>query len=141
MPSEVFEFVWTVEVQGYRWITEKLMDDRGHPNAFGERELCSPMDCRLAATYRRRQYDPVRDHPALFRTFAEVAPSKEGILAFANRFGMLGKPRFTENTDPKETGRIPGICGEPLSLWKEQISKLKQAVELWELINVRIGLG
>jgi hypothetical protein len=87
-----------------------------------------------------RWYSPLRDQPALFHTFADTPTTEEGILQFANRFGMLGgratirsqgAPPVTE--DP--SGEPWGLEAEPLDEWVEQIASMRQAISLWRMAS------
>jgi hypothetical protein len=69
---------------------------------------------RAKKTWRR--YAPLRDNPALFRTFVDVEYKQESIVKFANRFGLL--------TDPQK--------GEPLGTWAAAISDMRSTVECWQ---------
>jgi hypothetical protein len=62
------------------------------------------------------RYTPL-DRPALFRDFADTSRTPEGVLRFANRYGLLGK----------------GTAGESFSLWRREITAMRQAVDLWAL--------
>ena len=50
-------------------------------------------------------YNPLDGSPtdrALFRRFAEVPPTEEGVLAFAEKFGWLGEGEFVYLVTKKE---------------------------------------
>jgi hypothetical protein len=72
----------------------------------------------------------------LFRIFAETAPTAEGVLAFANRYGRLGwslpLPMDPASSAEPDVARRPA---EPESLWQWQgaIAWFKDLVSLWEL--------
>ena len=92
---------------GYRWKRNKLM-------------VIEPIG-------RLNIFEP---HDGLFRHFATVAPDKEGILEFANRYGDL-------YTQSKETFTKTGIEYDSGSLgeWKSQIELMQCTVELWDAID------
>src|SRR5262249_40435778 len=81
-------------------------------------------------------YFPLREYTGLFLAFAETPPTEEGILEFANKFGALGRAsRFADGPEPPhdEQGRPTRPVGEPFELWRQQISDLQQAAELWRM--------
>lgn len=94
--------------------------------------------------------------PALFLKFAEVQPTKEGILVFANKYGMLtgghrvDTPMYSylsgKEEPPWKHGvatlrkvgdrRVYGIVpGEALSFWQEEIRDMAWTVQVWEWIE------
>jgi hypothetical protein len=72
----------------------------------------------------------------LFRTFAETAPTRPGVKAFADRYGALG-------LEPEEV-RIVGdkhewtAHGERLSGWEREIRAMREAVHLWDAARHRL---
>jgi hypothetical protein len=63
-----------------------------------------------------RCLNPLRDHTGLFRNFASIAPSPEGILAFANQYGNL-------------------ILNCPILAWQEESLAMQRAVRVWDLLR------
>jgi hypothetical protein len=60
-----------------------------------------PVLIRHAAWMRSaRRYAPLEEVSSLFRILADVELSRDGILAFANRYGELGNTQVTVQ-DPK----------------------------------------
>ena len=137
MPGEIFDFEWFVHEEGYDWLeadysldscgTLKLPDNfravKGMPwlTVVGE-----PSSLNLLA---RRKYYPLREYTCLFRIFAEIHPSPEGILAFANQYGLLG---IELDADP---GRLMPFLGtaEPVNFWQAEIKAMGNALLLWDL--------
>ncbi|MHB1424799.1 MAG: hypothetical protein ACYC3I_16635 [Gemmataceae bacterium] len=79
------------------------------------------------------------EYLGLFRIFSEVELSREAILAFANGYGFLGLPRqgFLDHPWP------PAFeTAESLYDWASEIEKMRQAVEVWDLLrdNDKAGL-
>jgi hypothetical protein len=62
-------------------------------------------------------YDPFVEEPALFRIFAAVEPTEDGILEFAIRYG-----------DIAHIGKITEHDGEQLLWWRSAIEDMKKAV-------------
>lgn len=69
-----------------------------------------------------RVYNPLQEHPGLFKTFAGTSPTREGVARFASRYGMLGlrSPHTTE----WEFGSQQ-ISGEALDQWRWHIEVVK----------------
>lgn len=103
-------------------------------------------------------YTPLEDETTLFLVFSETPPNKEGILKFANQYGMLinGEtevltPQYSHLKDAPPTwqhgntlggyeqkdGRIyRGVWGESLKFWQDEINYMHQTVQVWEwLLN------
>ena len=98
-------FVWMVSDEGYRW-----SDLIGFGPRDGPPTLVPKSECR------GRPYHPLRKEPALFRTFAAVPPTPEGILAFADQFGNLRERTILRDL---EGGRSPwAVGGESLDAWQ-----------------------
>ena len=137
-------FHWLVLEDGYQWVEAVVLpsldpDPRliEHPApiwALTDGELISQIEMRSILPY-----EPLVDETGLFRNFAEVEPTREGILAFANRYGMLSGMRggHTQTLiyqpawgpfDPDKTVSY----GETLVTWQSQIQQMKQAVDLWD---------
>jgi hypothetical protein len=74
-------------------------------------------------------YAPLRDHPALFLRFADTPVTQEGILEFADNFGMLGGSAVVK-TDS-------GLEAEPFAAWADRILSMRQVIALWELASAR----
>lgn len=85
---------------------------------------------REAAGSRRWPYKPLKDFHNLYLLLAqclmseEGIPSEEGILSFAERFGLLEESKL-------------GRLGEPLSLWTDEIKEMRFSLELWECVQAK----
>jgi hypothetical protein len=88
----------------------------------------------------KRWYAPLRDEPALFRTFADTEATEAGVLQFANRFGLLGghaafmfdvRGPFSNEEDDFDVRNQ----AEPLSNWIREILAMRQAVALWDIAS------
>jgi hypothetical protein len=111
-------FTWPVAVKGYEWL--------GFPGA-------GPMDWHLRAIQKwpLRHYEPLKEYTGLFWTFAKVEPTKEGVLAFANQFGVLGAGPFVGMA--KNIGWIErGESDDVLEDWEKEIPLMRKAIALWE---------
>ena len=90
MNQALDEFIWPVHEGGHRWIETDVL-------IRGEEEVRFNTPVRVLtdgepANGRShiRFYSPLTAHPGLFRTFAEIADSEAGVLAFADTYGLLG---------------------------------------------------
>jgi hypothetical protein len=78
----------------------------------------------------------IRTYPTLYRTFANLAPTEEAFLAFANEFGALGVDVLLEDayktSTTKEGKKVktlslgnPRNTGEPFWRWLQEQSKMR----------------
>ena len=130
MANALFDLSWSV-AEGYEWFApskaERLSDVPGAGWVLRE------VPDRTA-----RSYQPLVDATGLFRTFAAVKPTKNGVLAFASEYGLLGIPPYLD-PDPREVpDSLAGeqVVGEWLSAWIAHILVIKDAVEVevWDLV-------
>ena len=116
------EFSWQVQEGAYLWSAGPLFDDE-----YLTQDAAQTISCGYVPTPRAgpvRRYSPLRDQTGLFRVFAETEPTQDGVLQFANRFGMLLSAQT--HTKPRERRSKVGAVlvellaphGEPLSLWQ-----------------------
>jgi hypothetical protein len=80
------------------------------------------------------EYQPLVAFPGLFRVFADVEPSREGVRAFADRFGPLGPDVATQIplSDQRNAKGVPLGTGEALSKWNDEILTMRLAIDIWE---------
>jgi hypothetical protein len=135
MTECLFGFSWSVPVSGFRW------------SDFVEREEWRTDEPVLVYDHMapRRTFEPLRDERALFRNFAETEPKPDSILAFANRYGLLGKGvESSASFFHKQGGRErpEAFWVEGLSAWQQAILRFRFLVTLWQLArtNDRKGL-
>src|SRR5262249_4590115 len=81
MPSDVYEFTWRIPEAGFRWVRSRVYVNEERPKALtshsglSDRERWVLLESPPAgAPYRVQRYAPLKKHPGLFRTFAEVEP-------------------------------------------------------------------
>ena len=136
MANALFDFSWSV-AKGYEWLTVE-------PS-----EVQSPDPPRAAWVLREvpdqaaRSYQPLTDATGLFRTFASARPTKAGVLAFANEYGLLGTRKYLD-PDPQEVpDALAGeqVVGERLSDWITHILVMKDAVDVWDLVATKDEAG
>ncbi|RJQ43015.1 MAG: IS1 family transposase [Gaiellales bacterium] len=139
MPGEIFDFEWFVHNEGYNWLEADFSLDTvapvGLPEGVGAGESIpwitvagEPSSLSLLS---RRRYYPLRDHSCLFRVFAETAIDPRGIVAFADRYGLLGVELESA------PGRARPFIGtaEPISAWEREILSIRNALVLWDMVN------
>jgi hypothetical protein len=99
--SVAFDFEWERPAgrRGFKWV-----------KADTETRLV-PIE---GAPFER--YRPLEEAPALFRTFADLPPDADALLAFADRYGALGHG------------------WDQLDLWKEAVRRTKRLVTVWDTI-------
>ena len=77
-----------------------------------------------------RQYPPLAV-TNLHRRFARTEPIAESILAFANKYGLLGHGSWLE--DSGSSGQAM-VIGESVGFWKKDIERMARLVSLWEFV-------
>lgn len=154
--DELVDFEWKVARDGYR-VIQVAPDDVLHTNAeapglpagqvyedpdrvMAEEAAVSGLPAHMvqmvttvAAEYRYwvRAYAPLTDEPALFRTFADLPATPEVIVAFADRYGMLGGAVVRRFLVPDSDEIGIGI-GEPIEAWRDAIRDIRRVVQTWD---------
>ena len=119
--------------EGHRWQKVAPSDEERLSHAKGAGWVLVEADSSESSEAPRR-YEPLRDVTGLFRTFAEAAPTKNGVRAFANEFGLLGTTRYLDPHPHKVADVGPDqLAGERLSHWLAHLLVMKDAVEVWDL--------
>jgi hypothetical protein len=114
-------FVWKKTDKGYCW-DESLKTKE----EFGDTLLLeNPESTSLL------EYYPLDDNPTLFLDFADIEPTKEKILQFANQYGLLTESFFNNF---KESHRWLQRV-DSLKLFRSEVWSMKSAVFLWELLK------
>jgi hypothetical protein len=101
-------FDWYVCTEGYRLV--EMHPRRAAGSAKGPLLMVCPPEGPAPDV---RWYFPLDQYPALFRTFADTPTTPEGVLQFANRFGMLGGRVAVET----ERALPPATPTAPRSSW------------------------
>jgi hypothetical protein len=84
------------------------------------------------ATLHWRRYAPMQEYEVLYRTFAELDPSPEGLLGFANTYGLLG---LWGNVWPGDTPTAMPVHGESVAQWQDAIRDMREAVMVWDVLQ------
>lgn len=139
-----FEFVWDIAKSGHQW--RQLY--AAEPASANDEPQWFLTDGHLLGVPREvSRYAPLRSEPALFRTFADLDPTRDQVRSFADRFGNLGGDASTIVVIPRADGsdatgsRSPArsgslATGERLRHWAAEIGKMRDLVELWEAARV-----
>jgi hypothetical protein len=130
MPDIPLQFLCHVAKAGYTWV-------ESHPVLGGSQQHASFLtDGRPigAAGLHVKEYQPLSAFSGLFRVFADTDPSKDGIKAFADRFGPLGSniERQIPLSDQPNGKGVPLGTGEPLAAWSHEILTMRLAIDIWE---------
>jgi hypothetical protein len=125
MSDALRDFEWRV-ASGYRWLTAVPTD--GPTPFLVEEEGAS-----------HRSYNPLdRTHATLFRTFADVEPSPDGVLGFAREYGSLGPPVSTMSKSAAGAFVPDGelLWGAKRS-WEHHIGTMRVAVRILDALTDR----
>lgn len=150
------EFVWHKAKRGYCWkeeaytASENRIDFKAGPFLTGipEKRKSTPGETIEKSLARMEwstdgapyvgtplasfEYRPLENNPTLFFDFAETEPTREGVLAFANKYGQLAMP-FREEYWVLEDGEETfGEC-DSLLFWQQEIREMSHLVRLYEL--------
>jgi len=79
----------------------------------------------------------LQNTPTAFRTFATTVTDLPSTLAFANSFGLLGRPRedFQVIDVEDERGYRPGSIAESVDQWIKAAAELRNALEIWQALR------
>ncbi len=132
--SDTNGLLWTVPIGGCRWIEGVPDPDPDHPERFDAAQQPLLVDPRGGPS---RSYDVLAaENSGLFRTFAETPPTPDGVLGFADRYGMLGVPQNASSPGFGGEGWNRGRGrGETLNNWLRHVEDMRRAVELLDLIR------
>jgi len=130
---EVIQFLWDRDKGGYEWTdipeNHSLKDNPlavmwlKAPSGSGPgSSFNSGIDSKRGpflnpCSFEIEYYQPFED-PGLFKLFANVEPTKDGVIAFAEKYGQIGP----DNS---------------LLTWTEQIQAMRSAADLWDLVQRR----
>lgn len=136
MAGELWQFLWQVPESGFEWIDARMpagAKEAWKLVAAETRDWTIGRSLVELPSSRAQVYEPLQDHPALCRIFADTDPSESGILVFANRYGPLGIQSFV--LPPKAKDASTAVLGEPLLGWMGQLGAMKLAIELWDMVR------
>ena len=131
--EEPFDFVWAVPKEGCQWIRGVSVtpgQEREKPSDYISNGVPFSGLMDMGTPYR-----PLHEYSALFRSFALTVPTKDGILGFANSYGVLGLPSSVSIVPAGRRGGGYIFTGEPHGDWVNEILKMREIVQLWDLIH------
>ena len=118
----MLELMWRVPSHGFRWV-------EAHSTAHLETDAAPDRYLTPQFPVHWREYDLRHNTPALFYEFSEVAPTDDGVQAFANEYGALGIGGEIMLLDGTRTR------GERLQEWKAEIILIRHALRVWEALK------
>jgi hypothetical protein len=128
------------EIEGFRWLvyTAGYTIVRARQREWPQSRDLVPMVCRPDDAGSETNLATPLDNPALFRRFADTPLDEDGVLQFANRYGLLGG-HVTVETDVRlppstEFPRESFKTAEPVSAWLNSILRMRQVVALWDML-------
>jgi hypothetical protein len=78
-------------------------------------------------------------HDGLFREFSELSPDGQAVVAFAERYGALGKYELMipAKSEPGEGELRGGRMAESLETWQSEIVTMYRLLRIWDSISDR----
>lgn len=131
----MYEFTWAVPEKGFTWTTEaKSYEDWRGISQVGFPHKAPYLVVHEQDAIEGRAYHPLEETPTLFEEFANTEPTPEGVLCFANRYGLL--THGTSLGIPDAENRINfDLKGEGLNFWREEIAAVKEVYTLWNYLR------
>lgn len=144
-------FTWSKPDAGFYW--EDVEEGEPHPPALPPLHRVRTVLFFDLSENKVTKYRPLEEKPTLFYDFADTEPTKEGILAFANKYGSL-KHNAVELADEKSIldhrppiksddplGKLDaimrqrfenGVDDEGLTNWQHEINEMSAITTLLE---------
>jgi hypothetical protein len=133
---EFCSFAWPVFDGGYECL--EVVD---HESGKLDHVSVEPTDFSDSVRLKK----PLLDNPSLFREFAELPLTEEGILSFANEWGqLLTRPDLDleAEEESEDDDRVPACDsttfdepGDVTDHWYQQIKRMRALVRVWDLIQ------
>ena len=126
-----FQFAWEVPESGYRRERAYAIDASLRPEKKAELMLVEPTPVGVARMVKRHR--TLKDATALFKTFADIDPTPDGVVSFANQYGALGGTlsRMVTIGKPDAKGK-PLHTGEPITAWLTEIAEIRRLLSVWD---------
>src|SRR5579859_742786 len=130
--ADLTVFYWRVPEPGFEWID--ATPEEGNHDSY----LVVRADPPAPVSYH--SYDPLAE-TGLFRTFGDMPPTREGVVAFANTHGFLGSdptrhhPPTVTVQRPNGGGSFWQVPGETLENWAVEHHAMRETISLWDAIK------
>ncbi|MBS3932991.1 MAG: hypothetical protein KGZ35_01410 [Truepera sp.] len=79
------------------------------------------------------EYDVFQDTPRLYETLADTPATPEGVLEFANKYGVLETRGVMLIRGYNEQERSAAYPAQPVDIWFERIEQMREVVTLWRM--------
>lgn len=123
------QFCWSIASGGYLFRNLHLVSDL----SVASRPSHTLIQREAFVTRSDRWYEPLKQFPDLFLEFAQLKPTEQQVLKFAQEYGWLGlREQFVFGG---QNGSL--VTGESLDAWSRQIALMHVAIEVWRLISSR----
>jgi len=130
LAESIINFSWEIPKHGFKWDERCLRGVKGTSLFLVERDASAENVEFHGRDSSSSHYDPLTI-TGLFRTFADIKPTRESIVQFANRYGFLGG-RARLSLRSVESGKRRAYCnGEALETWVVEVLTMRHALEFW----------
>lgn len=126
---EEIKFRGAAEVRTDPFIFRGLVSEAGYEWLEGLDGKPRLVPCRVPGI----GYRPCETHPGLFRQFAELNPTKEGIKEFARTYGDLFNSYEGRQSANRKDSTV--VFGATLGTWRQEIGVMRVLVNLWDQIK------
>lgn len=86
------------------------------------------------------RYSPLTKYPDLYQEFAKTPTTQEGVLAFANKYGLLSRTQdiFSRNLQRVKVTKTAGYMtyAESVHDWYKEIQAMQYCLELWNCLRL-----
>jgi hypothetical protein len=131
--ADLTAFNWRVPQPGFEWIDADSVN--GEHNSY----LVVRAEPPRVVTYLPT--NPL-DETALFRIFGDMPPTREGVLDFASKYGLLGSdpkhhnpPTVIVSRPGLDAGSFWPVPGERLDDWAVEHHAMRETISLWDAIK------
>ena len=136
------EFEWPVASNGYRLVKTEIADSVEPPELF---YVVTPYEGPVLS---KKAFD---EFPGLFKEFASIEPTADGVLRFAGKFGLLQQDReneliwwlqyqrdFVELIDLKGRAKLHDLMAEKSRLWNRSFPTIIQVLSQLEGLEIAL---
>ncbi|MBL8794292.1 MAG: hypothetical protein JNM56_10325 [Planctomycetia bacterium] len=139
-------FVWRVSLSGY--CLKRQQSRQVKPKLVGPADAEAGDYLLPNGPWRYREYEPLKEYPGLFRTFADTPADGQGILNFANQYGHLGdqlgegveidptEVESEEEWDQFDAAIRDDTPVEDFDRWTDAIKLMKEMVGIWQKLTL-----